>query len=250
MSATTTPASATLTYTRYELLRGVRNARFFVFSLVFPLVLYFLVAGANRHQQLDGVSFPLYYMTGMAAWGTMAAVVAGGARIAAERALGWNRQLRVTPLSTWAYLQAKVVTGYTVALASIALLYAAGVSLGVHLPADRWVLMTAMLLVGLVPFAVLGILLGHLVTPESMGPAMGGTVSLFALLGGVWSPIASGGVLRVLSECLPSYWLVQAGKLSLGGGFWPAKAWAVLIVWTVVLGRLAVRAWQRDTERA
>jgi len=104
--------------------------------------------------------------------------------------------------------------------------------------------------VGLVPFAVLGIFLGHVLTPESIAPAMGGITSLFALLGGAWGPVATGGALRALSECLPSYWLVQAGKVAEGGGLWPARGWLVLIVWTMTLGRLAARAWRRDTQRA
>jgi ABC-2 type transport system permease protein len=239
-----------LTYTRFELVRALRNFQFFAFSLVFPLLLFFMVAGANRHEHIDGVAFPLYYMTGMAAWGTMGAVIAGGARIAAERAIGWNRQLRVTPLTARAYLSAKVVTGYVVAAVSIVLLYTAGTSLGVRLPLDRWILMTLMLLIGLVPFAALGIWLGHTVGPESMGPAMGGVTSIFALLGGAWGPIASGGALRAISECLPSYWLVQAGHIALDGGMWPARGWLVVALWTVAMVRQAARAWRRDTQRA
>jgi ABC-2 type transport system permease protein len=180
----------------------------------------------------------------------MAAVIAGGARIAAERAIGWNRQLRVTPLTARAYLSAKVVTGYVVAAVSIVLLYTAGTSLGVRLPLDRWILMTLMLLIGLVPFAALGIWLGHTVGPESMGPAMGGVTSIFALLGGAWGPIASGGALRAISECLPSYWLVQAGHIALDGGMWPARGWLVVALWTVAMVRQAARAWRRDTQRA
>ena len=42
--------SDALAYTRYELLRTLRNRRFFFFSLGFPLVLYFLIAGPNRHE--------------------------------------------------------------------------------------------------------------------------------------------------------------------------------------------------------
>lgn len=239
-----------LTYTRFELVRALRSFRFFAFSLVFPLLLFFLVAGANRHEHIDGVAFPLYYMTGMAAWGTMGAVIAGGARIAAERAIGWNRQLRVTPLTTRAYLQAKVATGYLVAAVSIVLLYAAGLSLGVHMAPGRWVLMTLMLLVGLVPFAAIGVWLGHSIGAESMGPAMGGVTSIFALLGGAWGPIASSGALRAISECLPSYWLVQAGHIALDGGLWPARGWLVMVLWTVAMVRQAARAWQRDTQRA
>src|SRR5277367_4680089 len=38
-----------LLYVRYELLRTLRNRRFFVLSLGFPLVLYFVIAAPNRN---------------------------------------------------------------------------------------------------------------------------------------------------------------------------------------------------------
>ncbi len=127
-----------LLYTRYELLRTLRNRRFFVLSLGFPLVLYFLIAGPNRNvHNLDGtgISAPLYYMVGMVSFGTMSGMLSSGARIAAERAVGWNRQLRISPLSTRAYLRAKVLTAYMMALLTILVLYASGAALGVSLPA-------------------------------------------------------------------------------------------------------------------
>jgi ABC-2 type transport system permease protein len=241
---------ASFTYTRYEIVRSLRNLKFFAFSLVFPLVLFLLIATPNRHQVLDGVPFPLQYMTGMAAWGTMTAVIAGGARIAMERSLGWNRQLRVTPLSPRTYLQAKVLSGYLVAVFSIVLLYAAGTALGVRLSPGHWFTMTSMILIGLVPFAALGILLGHLLSADAMGPAMGGVTSLLGLVGGAWGPITGDGMVRQLAELVPSYWLVEAGHTAIGGGLWPVKAWLVLGFWTLVLTRLAARAWQRDTQRA
>lgn len=83
---------------RYEIVRTFRNRRPLVISLGLPLMLFLLIAGPNRHQKLDGLAFPVYYMTGMVSWGTMAAVMAAGSRIAAERADGWNRHLRVSPL--------------------------------------------------------------------------------------------------------------------------------------------------------
>ena len=83
--------AAWFTYTRFELLRTFRNRRFFIFSLVFPLVLYFLIAGPNRHDNdfaNSGVSAPLYYMVGLASFGTMTAMLSSGARIATEREVG------------------------------------------------------------------------------------------------------------------------------------------------------------------
>jgi ABC-2 type transport system permease protein len=239
-----------VTYARYELIRAVRNGRFFIFSLVFPLVLFLLVAGPNKHEELAGVPFPVYYMTGMVAWGTMGAILTTGGRIAVERSLGWHRQLRVTPLTAREYLVGKVAIGYAMALLSIALLYSAGIGMGVSLPAGRWVEMTAMILIGLVPFAVLGVYLGHVLNAESIAPALGGITALFALLGGAWSPVATDGFLLRLTQLLPSYWLVRAGQIAFDGGAWPAKAWIVIGVWTFVGARLAARAWRRDTQRA
>jgi ABC-2 type transport system permease protein len=241
--------SGAATYTRYELLRTLRSTRFFAFSLGFPLVLFYLLAAGNRHARVQGVPLPLYFMTGMAAWGAMMSVVSTGARIAGERQTGWNRQLRITPLTVSAYFRAKILTGYMMALFSIALLYGAGLTLGVHLAAGKWAAMTALILVGLVPFNALGILLGHLLSTDAIGPAMGGIVSLFALLGGVWGPLGDKGFMHNVSQILPSYWLVQAGRTALGGVLWPGRGWLVVGLWTLALARLAARAYRRDTQR-
>lgn len=241
-----------LTYTRYELLRTLRNRRFFVLSLGFPLILYYLIAGSQRSVSDiggTGLSAPLYYMVGLASFGTMAAMLSCGARIAAERAVGWNRQLRITPLSPRAYFRAKVLTAYMMAGLSLLALYVAGTTLGVSLPADEWLKMTGLILISLVPFAALGILIGHRLTPDSIGPALGGGVSVLAFLGGTWFPIPASGFLHDVAQFLPSYWLVQASHVALGGHAWPARAWVVMIAWTVVLSVLAARAYRRDTGR-
>jgi ABC-2 type transport system permease protein len=239
-----------LTYVRYEVLRTIRNRRFLIFSLVFPLILFFAIAGAHRHVIEDGISFPLYYMTGMAAWGSMTAVISSGARIAQERQVGWTRQLRITPLKTSTYFTAKVLTGYMMALFSIVVLAFAGTLLGVRLGVVGWLTMLGLLLVGLVPFAIMGIMLGHLISVDSLGPAIGGITSLFALLGGVFGPLVTSGALFTIVKGLPSYWLVQAGKSALEGGHvWTSEAWIVIAVWTIVMSRLGVRVYRRDTAR-
>jgi ABC-2 type transport system permease protein len=239
-----------LTYLRYELIRSVRNKRAFIFSLIFPLVLFYVVAGANRHIKLDDIPFPTYYLAGMASFGTMVAMTSVGARISAERQAGWNRQLRLTPLSTRAYMRAKVLTGYLTALLTLILLFIAGATLGVHLTPTNVLRMTELVLLGLIPFAALGILIGHLFTPDSIGPFIGGGVSLLALLGGAYGPIGgTHGALHVISQATPTYWLVQAGHTLAGGQSWPTQGWITVASWAVVLGVLAARAFRRDTSR-
>ena len=241
-----------LAYTRYELLRVLRNRRFFFLSLGFPLVLYLLIASSSRHVtnlQKTGISAPLYFMVGLIAFGTMAAMLSSGARIAAERAVGWNRQLRISPLSTRSYLRAKVLTAYLMAMLSMGALYVAGAALGVSMSASHWIDMTLLILVCLVPFAALGIAVGHMLTPDSIGPAMGGGIALLAFLGGVWYPIPTHGFLHDVGQALPSYWLVQASHVAIGGHPMGTKGWVVIVAWTAVLAALARRAKGRDTGR-
>jgi hypothetical protein len=140
-------------YTRTELRRTFRNPRSFFFSLAFPLVMYLLIAAPARHQQIEGISTPLYFLSGMTAWGSMAAVLSIGARIAGERTAGWNRQLRITPLSARAYLTTKIAAGYVTATVAMVALSIVGFGLGVRLSPVRWLAMIALILVGLLPFA-------------------------------------------------------------------------------------------------
>ena len=238
-------------YTRYELLRTVRERRLLLFGFGFPLILYFVIAIPNRHiKDLSGtgISAALYYMVSLASFGTMMSMVSTGGRIAGERQAGWTRQLRITPLRPRAYLRAKVLTGYSMAILGLLALYISGALLGVSLAANKWLEMTGLIIVGLIPFAALGIALGHLLTVDAIGPAIGGTVSLLALVGGTWFPVTS-GFLHDLGQFLPSYWLVQAGRVALGGSAWGAKGWAVVLAWSLVVGALAAWAYARDTGR-
>jgi len=238
------------TYMRYEVLRNVRNWRFSVAALGFPLILYFIIAEANRHASFNGTSFPLYFMVAMATLGTTAGVVSSASVIAAERSSGWTRQMRITPLRTAFYFAAKVINGYLRALVTIALLYLAGTLLGVRLPAHEWLTVAGLLLAGLIPFTILGILLGHLTGSDASAPVVGGVVTLFSLLGGVYGfQVARSGAMFEFIKALPSYWLVQADKTAAGGGSWPAEGWIVISAWTVVLTLIAVFAYRRDSSR-
>jgi ABC-2 type transport system permease protein len=237
-----------LAYVRFELLRTFRNRRFFIFSLGIPLVFYWLIASPQHDKVIShtGLTYAAYYMIGLASFGTMMSMISTGARIATERQAGWTRQLRISPLSVRSYFRAKVLTGYVMALASLLLLYVSGALLGVSLPAARWLEMTGLILIGLLPFAALGIFVGHLVTTDSVGPLMGGLVSLLAFLSGTWFPI-TGGFLHALGQLLPSWWLVQASHIAVNGHGWGARGWITIVAWTAVLAAAAGWAYRRDT---
>lgn len=241
-------------YTKYEMLRLLRNKRAFIFSLIFPVVLFVLIAGANKDQTLDvgdvTISFPSYYMVSIAGYGSMIAAISAGARIAAERTAGWNRQLRITPLSVANYFTTKVLTAYAVALASIVLLFTVGVIYGVRIsPFTRWLGMTGLILVGLLPFVAMGIMLGHLLTSDAMGPAAGFSTALFGFLGGQWFPVPDHGALHIIGQAIPSYWLTRAGQVGVGAPAWGVRGWLVIGIWSGAMTLLAGWAYRRDTHK-
>jgi hypothetical protein len=95
----------------------------------------------------------------------------------------------------------------------------------------------------------LALALGHLLSSDSIGPAVGGLVGVLALLGGSWFPISGHGFLHDLAQALPSYWLVQASHVGLADGGWGVHGWVVMGLWTIALIALANYAYQNDTER-
>ena len=235
------------THVRYELLRGVRNPLTYGTTMALPLVLYYAIASTNRHARSSGISFPLYFMTGMAAYGAMFAAIAPGARLARDRSRGWTRQLRITPLRARTDYLAKVLAAYLVALLALVLLFLAGATLGVRLDAAQWFEMTGLLLIGLAPFVLMGLILGHVVAEDALVPVMGGLVVFFALFGGAYGSFFNKGAMLTVVKLLPSFWLVQAGKAALELGDWPAEGWIVVACWTAVLIPLAVAAFRHDT---
>ncbi|MCW2924446.1 MAG: transporter permease [Thermoleophilia bacterium] len=238
-------------YLRMELIRSLRNRRFLFFALGFPLVLYYVIAGSNKDVKDfagPGLSAPLYYMLGLTALGMMTAMLSSGGRISVERQSGWTRQLRLTPMRGPTYVIAKVAAGYLLALLVIAVMFGAGLTLGVRLEARQWAETIGLLLVGAIPFAGLGIFLGHKIAPDSLGPAVGGGSSLLAMLGGAYFPL-NGGTMETIASYVPSYWLVQASHVALGQEAWPAKGWAVVAAWSVAATALAARAYRTDTKR-
>jgi ABC-2 type transport system permease protein len=237
-------------YLRLEVLRTLRNRRFVIFSFVMPLILYVAFVGPNRHHDLGGVPFPLYYMIAMASFGALIAAISIGPRISSEREAGWTRQMRIAPIPTWYYFLAKILGGYVMALLTLAVLYGAGLLFGVHLSITQWLAMTGLFLVGLLPFTILGVMIGHLLKTDSMGPVTGGLSTLFLLVGGGFGSLGGSGLVREIFRLIPSFWLIRAGAVSLGGAPWPLEGWLVIVIWSIGFAAVANRVYRRDTGRA
>jgi ABC-2 type transport system permease protein len=236
-------------YVKAELQRTLRNRRFVIFSFIFPLILYIAFTSPDRHDKIGGVPFPLYYMIAMASFGALIAAVSIGPRISTERQQGWTRQMRLTPLPTWYYFVAKILAGYMIACLTLVVLYLAGLAYGVQLSGSHWLVMTGLFLVGLFPFTLIGVMIGHLLKPDTLGPVTGGVATVFLLIGGGFGNLGGSGFVHKLFELAPSYWLIRAGAVSLGGSPWTPEGWIVVVVWSLAFAMLARVVYRRDTAR-
>jgi ABC-2 type transport system permease protein len=238
------------TYLLLEVRRAMRSGRFMIFSIAFPVLLFLLYVGifANGDKAAIGV-----LMVNMTSFGALTAALFAGGRVAIERSLGWQRQLRLTPLSGSGYLAAKGITGLLLAAPAVVLVpLVGGLVEGVSLDAAGWLRVTVGIWLAVIPFALIGLLIGQVATPDGMQPIMSLTMMTMSLLGGIFIPIDEmPGWLTNVSHVLPSYWLGQVGRgavttnLSVNLG----EAVLVLAIWTAVVGAAVVRRYRRDSAR-
>jgi ABC-2 type transport system permease protein len=238
-----------LVFMKSELLRMRRSRRRVIFSLVLPVVFY-LIFSASSSKPVSGISFAAYYMVSMATYSTVNSLFSAGSLIAIERSVGWNRQLRLTGLRGYHYVLGKVAAAYFTAVPGVALVFILGATHGsVHLSAGQWVGAGVSVLVSSIPLAVLGVLVGYLARPEVVQPLLGIGSAFLAIIGGIWFPI-TGGALKVIAECLPPYWVAEAGRAVVSHSWLGWKGTVILIAWTVALSAAAAYAYRRDSLRA
>lgn len=246
----------TLTYVRLESFRQLKNTRTLIFSLAIPIVMLFAFGGAyGAAGAIDPVTkLPWVVVTTiqMAAYGGMIAALAQSFNIVIERSIGWNRQLRITPLSGTGYLVSKVVTAMLVgAVAIVVIILISIVTFRPDLGTLNWVAAGAAIWAGLIPFALIAILIGQFAKPEYAQPLFTAVFLLFSLLGGLWVPlqIFPAWVSNV-AKIVPSYWLNRIGQMGAhlsGDALTPA---IVLLAWTVVLAALIIWRYRRDAARS
>jgi ABC-2 type transport system permease protein len=243
-------------FVRLEFRRALRNRRYLLFAVAFPTVFYLLYTGvlsqgaARADATIDGTTWGTYFMVSMAAYASIAAALGGAVIIAQERASGWARQLRVTPLSAVGYVSAKLLVAYVVTVPAVAAVLLAGFLVdNVRLSAADWVQVFCSLVLGSLPFAALGLLIGYVFDADSAQGAM--MICFFALsiLGGLWAPLSSfPDALATIGRMLPSFRLADLGRAAVTGQPPSPIDLAVLGAYAAIFGALVV--WRYRTSEA
>jgi ABC-2 type transport system permease protein len=240
------------TYLLMELRSTVRNTRFLIFTLLMPVVLFLFFGRAGQGGTIDGVDAITYLMVSMALFGGISAALSSGVRIAVERSIGWNRLLRLTPLRPATYVLAKGGLAMLVALPAMLAVYGLGVlTMHVHLSARLWAAIVLSSWLALLPFALLGIVIGYVATADTAQPVTGTLFLVLSMLGGIWFPISQlPHSMQEVAHATPSYWLSQVARSPLTGSGLDWHAVAVLAAWTIGFGLLAARRFRTATARS
>jgi ABC-2 type transport system permease protein len=242
-----------LAFSRFEVGRLLRSWKFLIITVGFPVTFYMLFLGDRTAGAVIGgtVAWRTYLMVSMCSFGCLVAgLTAGGARLSHERASGWARQLRVTPLPAWSYVATKVAASMLVILPVVALVETVGATFGsVDLPVGTWLELTGLMWVTALPLAVLGVFIGFVATAETAFPVVTGLMFVLGYFGGLFNPVSGmPQALRDAANLLPSFHHAALGLDLLDGhGFGPTN-WVVLAGYTAVL--LAAVWWRHRVEEA
>jgi ABC-2 type transport system permease protein len=258
--ATAAPAPRTLTFlatfAKLELRRIFRNRRYVLFGMGFPVLFYLLYTGVLQRGQpvgsIDGVPWTSYFMVSMAAYGAMIAGLFSAQVIATERSQGWVRLLRVTPLPPAVYVGTKLLVSLVVTLPAVLLVTVAGIVVNhVNVPPVDLAALILALVLGSLPFAALGILLGYLFDVNSAQGAVMITNFGLAILGGLWAPTqAFPDALVTIAKVLPSYHFANLGRAIVAARTPDVVDIAVLVGYAVVIGGLVFWRYRSEEQRA
>ncbi|BBH67498.1 ABC transporter [Actinoplanes sp. OR16] len=238
-------------YLRFELRRLLRDPRIAFFSIIGPVATYLIFSSWSGDDRLEGLAAPVAVMIGLACYGALAGVLMVGSAVSQERASGWLRQLRVTPLPAGRVVAVKALLCTATALPPVlAVGAAASFQHHVDLPAARWIAVLLLTWAGALPFALLGLAIGYGLSPQI---AMSVNFLVFlalSVLGGLLAPadyFPDG--LRGFAHLLPTYRYAELGWRSAAGEAPSLTGTALLVAWSAVFAVLAAVAYRRSTVR-
>jgi ABC-2 type transport system permease protein len=214
-----------------ELRRMLRNRRTIVFTLVLPAALFFSFGGTSGWDDDAGHgNVAAYIMVSMALYGAALTAAAGGASVATERALGWSRQLRLTPLHPAAYILMKALLALVLGAVAITVVNLAGIVQGKpDMAVGVWIACGLTTLVCTLVFAALGVFVGYLVPGENAMQILGPGLAVMAFLGNVFIPMEAGSTIYRIAEWTPMFGVAEVARSPLTGD----------LAWTAVLNAVA-----------
>ncbi|MBY3623258.1 MULTISPECIES: ABC transporter permease [Paenibacillus] len=219
-----------------EMLRIIRNPYYVFWSLLMPIMFYFIFTRVVNTGN-DDPTWRAHYLMSMATFSVMgSAIMTLGIRLVQERTQGWTTFIRITPLPGSVYFFGKMFGQTMMHLFSVICIFIAGYLInGVSLSAGQWVLSGLWILIGSLPFLAIGTLVGAMKRVDTASGVSNVIYMALAVAGGMWMPIEIlPRLMQKIGHWLPSY--------NYGNGAWEivrgsAPHWSNVLI---LLGYLVV----------
>jgi ABC-2 type transport system permease protein len=230
-----------LLHARAQTVELARYPAYVVPTLLFPAVFFlFFAPSLHGHATDRMVTFAGFAVIGVAFFQF-------GVGIAAERTTPWEAYLRTLPIGPAVRGAARLLSAAVFACAAAGLLLAVAVlTTNASLPALRWLALGPALLLGCVPFALLGIALGYWAPPRGALPLANLLYLGLSYAGGLWFSVRNlPDAIAPISPYLPTRSLADA-LLGIAAGDVRSRAWLVLGGFSVLFAVLAAWGYRRD----
>ncbi|MEU1854228.1 ABC transporter permease [Streptomyces sp. NPDC019990] len=238
-------------YVALELRRTYRDISFVIFGIGTPVLMYLLFTNIGRGEK-NTPEWSVTAMVGLAAYGALSAGLTSGSAVAEDKAAGWLRQLRITPMTPAQVIVGRTLTGSLVVLPAIVVVLLTGAIVnGVHLEARQWLALTVLLWIGSLPFTVLGIANGYQLSAQTTNVTNIVCNLLLALVGGLWFPLSEfPGWLAALARWTPGNRFAELGWNTVNSTPHSLTGTLTLIAWLAVFGIYAATAYRRTGRTA
>ncbi|HWJ84238.1 MAG TPA: ABC transporter permease [Cellulomonas sp.] len=239
-----------LTYLTIELRRLLRNRRTIIFTLVMPPVFFLLFGTVDSYktESVGHANVTAWIMISMALYGALLATTSGGASVSVERAQGWTRQLRLTPLRPATYVATKVAVAMVLGLGAVVVTAAVGMVSGVTGDTSRILASLLLAWLGSSVFAAFGLFMGYLLPSENVMQILGPVLALLSFAGGLFMPLGD-GVFATIAQFVPTYGLAEIVRAPITDD--GVSVWAIVnvVTWGIVFVVGAAWRFRRDTAR-
>lgn len=219
---------------------------FIGFILAMPTAMYLFFAKVYGADEAGGIEAKKQIMVSMGTYGAMGSALVAGNTIQMERATGWLRQLMLTALTTTQFFVVRALVALVVIIPPIALVLLVGRLDGVEMGFTTWLAVAGVALITLIPFVIMGIVVGLWLKPQAASGATTFLMLSMAMLGGMWVPLEMmPTAMQSLGKFLPSYWAAEFSKIPLDGAELSLTGILVLVGWTIGLTLLGLIGYRR-----
>jgi len=233
---------------RVEVMLQLRRGENLIVTLAVPLGILVFFAKVDTTIPSDFAHPVDFLVPGVLSLAVMAAaMVSLGIATGFERRYGVLKRLGSTPLSRGGLLAAKTATVLLFELVEAVLIVATGIALGWS-PPGGLIPALALLLIGTVAFAGIGLLMAGTLRAEANLAAANALFLVLLFLGGMAYPLDKlPGALQAIAKVLPAAALSDTVRSVLSTQPFPTGQLVVLLAWAV-LAPLAAARWFRWEE--